>query len=248
MKRGQALIVVLLVLGVALTVGMSIISRSVTEVSVSTTQDESSEALSAAEAGIEKALGGVIPTPPNSTPVLTTPAPLGNGSFNVSTAQQAGGTDFVFPDTLEAGDVGTISLGAVGTSLTVCLGAAVPLEVIGYYRTSGGVVAANRVYVASPASGGSCPLTGSVWSTTIGTFSTTFFHTADTPLLLRIRPLGGPVVVAVRANWTLPSQGQTITSTGQSGAATQKIQVTKLAPDLPPMFDHALFSGSSLIQ
>ena len=52
MKSGQALIVVLLILGVVTTVALSIASRSVSEVAVSTTQQESAQALAAAEAGV----------------------------------------------------------------------------------------------------------------------------------------------------------------------------------------------------
>ena len=59
-KSGQALLVVLLMLGVALTIGISIASRSTTEVEISTTQQEAARALEAAETGIEKALGGVV--------------------------------------------------------------------------------------------------------------------------------------------------------------------------------------------
>ena len=240
MRRGQALVVVLLVLGVALTVGLSIISRSITEVSVSTTQDESSEALSVAEAGIEKALGGVIV--PGPTGIVEN---VGNGTFNLTGANQSAGSDFVFPDNLEAGDVGTIMLeaGNVNDTFTVCLGQPVPLEIMGYYR-AGATVVVMRDYVASPGGVSNCP--GEPAFASSATVS--LFPGGSTPLLLRIRPLGGPVAVGVRSSGTLPAQGQTITSTGQVGVTTQKIQVTKLPPDLPPMFDHALFSGSALSQ
>ena len=63
MQRGQALIVVLMVLAVVSAVGLSVASRSITEVNISTVQEESSRALSAAEAGIEAALSAASPLP-----------------------------------------------------------------------------------------------------------------------------------------------------------------------------------------
>ena len=60
MKSGQALVLVMMVLSVALTVGLSIATRSTNEVKVTSSQEESARALEAAEAGLEKALGGTL--------------------------------------------------------------------------------------------------------------------------------------------------------------------------------------------
>lgn len=58
MKResGQAVIILLLVMVLALAIGLSVIGRSVTEISTSTKTEDSSRAFSAAEAGIERLL------------------------------------------------------------------------------------------------------------------------------------------------------------------------------------------------
>lgn len=55
---GQALLVILLIMAVALTVGLAVVSRSVTDIRLSQEQEESSRAFSAAEAGLEAALAG----------------------------------------------------------------------------------------------------------------------------------------------------------------------------------------------
>ncbi len=55
-EKGQVILVILLVMAVGLTVGLSVASRSITDVQLSTQVEESSRAFSAAEAGIEKAL------------------------------------------------------------------------------------------------------------------------------------------------------------------------------------------------
>lgn len=55
-QNGQVVIILLLTALVALTVGLAITQRSITDVSISTQTEQSSRAFSAAEAGIEKAL------------------------------------------------------------------------------------------------------------------------------------------------------------------------------------------------
>lgn len=55
-QKGQALLVIILVMAVVLTVGLSVASRSITNLRNTTDQAESQKAFSAAEAGIEQAL------------------------------------------------------------------------------------------------------------------------------------------------------------------------------------------------
>src|SRR3972149_4690052 len=65
-QKGQVLLIVVLVMIVALTVGLSLISRSVTNLRTSTEEAESQKALAAAEAGIEQALkSGTAPAGEN---------------------------------------------------------------------------------------------------------------------------------------------------------------------------------------
>lgn len=54
--RGQALLLVLLSMSVVLTVALSIISKSITDISITSKDEDSLRAFSAAEAGIERAL------------------------------------------------------------------------------------------------------------------------------------------------------------------------------------------------
>jgi len=105
LRQGQALLVVLLMLGVALTIGVSIASRSTTEVEISATQQEAARALEAAEAGLEKALGGLIVTDTLSEPV----APGAQESFSVSFSQ-ATNTNMARFSGIRAGDNATVNL------------------------------------------------------------------------------------------------------------------------------------------
>ena len=55
-QKGQTLLIVVLVMVVALTVGLSVVSRSITNVRTTTEEANSAQALAAAEAGIAQAI------------------------------------------------------------------------------------------------------------------------------------------------------------------------------------------------
>ena len=61
MQAGQILLIVVLVIIVASTIGLSLASRSITSLRSSTEEAESQKALAAAEAGIERAIQGNVP-------------------------------------------------------------------------------------------------------------------------------------------------------------------------------------------
>lgn len=257
MKAGQALIVVLLVLGVALTVGLAIVARSVTEVNVSTVQDESARALSAAEAGIEQALGGVIVSGSDTVGVA-------GDAFVVQTNSSAAITNYVYPEELVAGDAATMTLdpGILGAGKTIrfCWGGNGAIEVMGYYQSGSTVLVNTKAYDSSSRGNGfdlgtpdisSCPTANSPFSNSISV-STSDLIPGGIPRYLRVRmlyngstprPLG-----FVTANWSFPAQGDVITSVGQAGGTTQKISVFKGTTDWLPMWDDAVFSGGSLTQ
>ncbi len=97
---GQALVLVLLSLSVVLTLILYILSRSVTDVAVSSRQEEAVRAFSAAEAGIERSL------------VVGTGFPetgIGNASYTTSVTSFASGSgELSFPSPVSYGDVVTV--------------------------------------------------------------------------------------------------------------------------------------------
>jgi len=103
-QKGQTLVVVLLVLAVALTVGLSIASRGISEVRVASVEDEASRALAAAEAGVEASLGSVA-----STGVVTNIAG-GGSSYVLNSSSAGGGSQQTFGERTKAGDVATVYL------------------------------------------------------------------------------------------------------------------------------------------
>ncbi|MBN1168786.1 hypothetical protein JXA63_02750 [Candidatus Woesebacteria bacterium] len=99
-QSGQALLIVLLVMAVALTVVMSSVSRSVTDISVSEVEKDSSRAFSAAEAGIEEAL---LNPPPVS---IEKTYPYGDGveARVIPEPKAIEGGNYRYPEKLENGE------------------------------------------------------------------------------------------------------------------------------------------------
>jgi hypothetical protein len=265
MRKGQALVLILLILGVAMTVALAVVSRSVTEVSVSTVQEESARALEAAETGIEQSLGGLIAGSGSGR------VPVTNASFNVSNASLGGGSVYEVPYKLDAGDVATADLnGYSAGNFRVCWGSATgsAVEVILYFRRADTSVGVGRLPFDSVAGRGNgfdstvvsgCPGgPGGYASSRLINFSDFGMVTTgppasrDTPLFLRVRvlynPTPQPLAFLAQGSADFPSQATEIISTGQSGDASQKIRVVQMNPDLPAVFDSAIFSGTSLTQ
>ncbi len=90
-SSGQIVIILLLAMLVALSVGLVVTQRSITDVTTSTQTDQATRAFSAAEAGIEQAIESG-----NSTGA--TPLPLGNNSsvsVNVDTLPKSGSAQVI---------------------------------------------------------------------------------------------------------------------------------------------------------
>lgn len=107
LQKGQALLVLLLSMAVILTIVLSSVSRTVTDVSISSYEEDALRAFSAAEAGIEKALltgsgtGGTYkPVDPSDTAV----------NYASVITSEAEGTDYGYPDELSAGETATFWL------------------------------------------------------------------------------------------------------------------------------------------
>jgi len=102
-SSGQAVLLVILGMAVVLTIVLSVVSRSVTDVSVTKVEEDSSKAFSAAEAGIEKLLIGGSSSISNFD--------LGNQA-SIELAQTSalgeGERFFSFDETYKSGDIGTI--------------------------------------------------------------------------------------------------------------------------------------------
>lgn len=107
MASGQALLLVVLVVAASLIVVLSVVSKSVTDVTITSTEEDSLRAFSAAEAGVEEALlslgSGAVVDPEGSVGTGSQ-----TGSYEGTVTQNSAGSSFNYPEQLLSGDTGTI--------------------------------------------------------------------------------------------------------------------------------------------
>lgn len=287
LHRAQVLVVILLLLAVVSTVSLAIVSRSVTDLSVSTTQEESSRALAAAEAGIESALSSVVAS--GSTQVLDN---SNNAQYTVTILPASSGTDLISSRGLTANETETFFLGEHdgtgnmvlngsteyrGNSITVCWGDqavagqsnAPALEVSLYYwnkntskyevvrngydpNTRGAFGAIDAGVVGCPAGHAFSFKKTITLTATVASGGLALPGSVD-QLMLRTRvfysgEVGHFVGLKAVAGSTFPQQGIIISSTGQAGSSTRKVQLLQKYSNPLPQFDNAVFSGASLSQ
>jgi len=259
-QSGQVLLIVILIMVVALTIGLSVISRSITTLRTTRESESSQRAFSAAEAGIESII--------TSSNGVTSKTLTNNSSFSTSITTISGTSLLINSGIAVAQDDGAdvwLSTypsytsqynGTVrvywGQSQEVCSGAnntQAALEIVLMTGlTSAPVI---KHYAVDPCSARSAinGFTGTVLGG--GTINgVVFAHSFQIPdtivngLMMRIVPLYASTRLAVSGNGAnLPAQGQEITSTGTYAQASRKITVYKGYPKLPvELFPFLLFS------
>jgi type II secretory pathway pseudopilin PulG len=268
MRKGQALLVTLLILSVVVTIALSVASRSVTEVQVSTTQDESTRALEAAEIGLERYLGTQVPeTGQQNIPNI-------NASYHVPVSSMIGqNQSFAVPYTLVEGDVATVDL-PVGQIpwIKVCWGngsqSFVPkIEVEFFYEDAAQNVFVKRNGYGSYSGFYNSGIGGSDSCGTTNTYNYNFRIgltnnnnggvdlnlNTNRAIFMRVRILGNGAVpqmigAQLPAGLAFPPQGGIVESVGVAGSTSQEVKATVSYWDLPAMFDSAIFSGTSLVK
>lgn len=271
LERGQILLIVVLVLVIGLVVGLSVATRSITNLRVSTEEENSQRAFSAAEAGVEQLLK-------TGSSSLNNPNLGNNASFTATTNRISGqqilvnGGKPVLKD--DGVDVWLSTYPTYATPLTwprflvawgepgvTCTStpqpAAVEIIVI-----SGPIAApTSRTYAYDP-----CPRNNNFNNLSGGTQNQivngkTFQYATDpddiqltNALLVRIIPLYANAPIGVMpcdhtrldcAPSGLPEQGSTIESIGRdlNSSTTRKIAVFQGHPKLPnEFFQYSFFS------
>lgn len=298
-ENGQALLLVLLAMAVLATVALSVSSRSITEIGVTTREEESLRAFSAAEAGVEQGLVTGSPaeiaadTVPSITKNLEAPSESGTSTVSTFTAEvdryPENLTQFAYPFKLLSGQAGTVSLvtrgenGEVlpcsasspcfsGNSLTLCWGdpsvtTETPAAVVSIiYRNASGAYAKatvgydpnsprRQVGVSgapannfTPPNSGNCTIAGQSYSYRTG-IDFGSLGISGTPVLMRVSMLyneTAPHVFGVSTASNLPIQGRKVSSEGRSGEVTRKIDAFLLNPEMPYIFDTALYSSADI--
>lgn len=263
-QSGQVLLFTLLALAVATTIGLALIGRTSTDVSISNRIEESARAFSAAEAGIERAflegvdIGSTVLTPGvNYTVNVTTQGGIGTFEFPkktslgmVETLWLAPHLSTGLPDTNSANDYPGSSLDICWTNETT-----VPALSVSIYYLSGGNY---RVYrtVWDPAAriqnatgaggpGGGCNVSGAtnLYSVTLPLAS---FAASDTLLAMRLQPLFSDTQIYVNPDSALPLQGTRVESIGETTTGvTRKIVAFQEYRTPPAIFDSVIYTPGS---
>ena len=267
-QSGQIVLIVLLVLTIATTIALSLISRSTTDVTISSQLEDSSRAFGAAEAGIEEALKSGTGT--GGAKVLTAGVTY---SASVSSIGGAAGV-FQFSKKSFRGVTETLWLVAhnadgslaetptyTNPSFSVCwtsettkpaITASIIYKRAGMYYVAKDAFdpdaarAAANTFNGVTASSGGCGVP-SMYRRLITFADYGINPVTDTLLMLRIRPVYSDTQLAIDAPVALPLQGNKIESSGTTGAGiTRKILVYRQYHVASGIFDRSLYSQSSL--
>jgi len=261
-QKGQALLIVVLVMVIALTIGLSVASRSVINLKLSAEDQNSQKAFFAAEAGIEQALKTKQPVSiaqslGNNSQIsqVNIQAVTGNALLfnNGLTIAKDDGAEFWLtnysptPTSLYSPPYwnGTITL-YWGTSAGDCNDAALEIMIITGSKTSPSL--ARYAYdpcinrrsennFSAPNAGGS--VNGKTFPYATGPLRIT------NGIFARVIPLYSSTQIGVTAGKgsdNFPLQGQVITSLGSAGSTQRKISYFQGYESLPSEFFYSLFS------
>lgn len=272
-QAGQAVLIVLLSLSVVLIIVLYILSRSVTDISLSTKEENSMRAFSAAEAGIERAL--VIGSSISETTIGD--ATFTAGVTNFGTSQNA----LVYPISLKSGEITNFwfsrpaETAFTGSSAKICWGTAgtsastsetPAVEVSVYYLTGGTYRVARTVLDPntgrtatnsfSTASASSCTVSGETFAfqstVDFATLGIASYATPDVLQYMTVKLLYNTatphkVGIDVSASGSvLPSQGIKVNSSGTFGDSNRSIEVYQLHPVAPSVFMNAVYSANGI--
>lgn len=269
-QSGQVALVALLVLTIATTVGLSLISRTTTEISIATNTEDSTRAFSAAEAGIEASLVS------GAASNRTIDAALGL-EYNVTVASISGtANEYIFPRSTVNGETETVWLvnhdnqnGSVietptytSSYIDVCWSDAptqpAVLVTVLYkessdnsYQIAKGVFdpyqarQTNDAFTYPTAVSGGCGSAATKYRqrVTFADLVATINPAVDTLIALRIRPLFSPALLSVKPAMALPYQGRIVQSIGKTASGvTRKVVVYQQYRSAGTIFDSAVYS------
>jgi len=251
-SSGQALLITLLVLAVALTAGLSLIARTITDISISEKESASSKAFEAVEAGVEEALRAIEAG--EAVPGSLSLAPGGEeADVNITVSDPTGelanreiysgeATTFWLNRFLLDGEAfPNNEISYSEDKVKLCWSGSDKIEAAVYYQENGYKVA--RYYLIG---GESCSAVENGKEATIDLPAT--INTNNK--FINVRFYGGAndtVTVAMEGvGDNLPQQGNLITSEAAVGNVVRKATVFQGWPVPPSFFDFALFSGGNL--
>lgn len=263
-ESGQVLLITLLVLAVATTIGLGAIGRSSTDVSISNRMEESAAAFSAAEAGIER---GLL----EGTDIATTSLSTGAAGvkYTVDVTTQGGASVYQFPQKTPKGSVETLWLSPYdpatntfgspafsGASVNLCWSSetTVPAMVVSILYLQGAEYRIRRVAYDPSNRSNSFTLVGGTVSACgqSGVYRQAIAISAPgtTPLAMRIEPVySGAQLYVDPGAFALPLQGTRIESSGTTDTGiTRKIVAFQEYRSPSAIFDSVIYTSGPFIR
>lgn len=241
----------MLVVAVALGLGLSIMSQSTTDIRISQQEQEAARAFSAAEAGIEDALKDIT---------------VGSGNLTVDGIDvnyEVTGQDWLGGQFKE-NESAQVLLGGANTLILEWVDKNNPTEnpatcvgKTGEAPASLLISVINSSYQVRRFGINACSLNSTNNMTNVATAGTgrylrkyTLAGILAADEIVRIRPLYNLTSLRVTAVNALPDQAHLISSKAQieTTKEAKAIEVTRLEPATPSIFDYVLFSGGNLVK
>jgi len=253
-KKGQILLITVMLLATVMTIVLSISFKSVTETQVTKLEEESQKALSAAEAAIEVALKNNLPAilGPGGSPELANITGFsGNATIDTATS-----TKFTSPSIIKNGsytfylgdyDVIAKTIGpSTAQNITLCFtGTTKPAIEVTLVKTSSvkkyviDPENPKRINNADSASSICIPDNGYGFSTVIPGDAATGIGTDGQFLLVRVLYSSTKLLFNGDSGFNLPFQGRTVSSQATSSTSTgvsKKVVLFQSYPQIPGEF------------
>lgn len=252
-QSGQIGVVILLIMVVILTVGLSVATRTTQETFLSTQSSESARVFNAAEAGIEQALSTDLDSLTQDTTTGTVTG-VDDTTVNYSITKQAGLETHLFEGTSIAVDVTGVTTGngiRVEWAKEDCANNPAAFVVAIYSNTAGTISTRYRT-MGNCARGDGFEAASTLAAGNQYRFRFDLALQTD-DVLVRLQPVYNDTQINVSgAGWTLPTQFYRIRSeaTNELGAGNESriVEVNRTLPTAPTIFDYALYSGATIVQ
>lgn len=270
-EKGQVLLVVVLIMVVALTVGLSVVSRSINNLKIATDDENSQRAFSAAEAGVERALKSSCTDVDSGCPIVGD-FTIDNSTRFTTVATPISGTQFLVKGGIplkqdEGADVWLSDYSADASlrygnpwsgNVTVYWGDSpcnpgseishAALNIMVLHGSKGDPQLTQYAYDPCFARRGANNFTQPSGSGTVNGKS--FAYSATIPILdsssgliMKVIPLYTNAVVGIKGPTAFPIQGQQIDSSGNSGGTVRKVTFVQSYSSLPvEFFQYVLMS------
>lgn len=270
-NKGQIALIILVIMAIGLTLGLSLSQRVITDLEITQEEEKSAQAFSAAEGGVEEALrildqGGTVPEGYGSLIA----GDLGVDSLEIESTALGGTTEFLYPETLEAGwsiiiwlrdhdENGEMDLnsGYEGGSIEICWDQGTAIEIIYFYDkgannydishyaydSDSGRTSTNQF---NESTGGGCA--GLDASETVNLENTP----PNIPLFMVVRPFYGETRIGADGDTNIiPEQGYEVVSSAEitrseTEKISRRIKVFRGWEIPPEFFYHSVFANTGV--